>query len=79
MAEYSVRQRERLTAGADSSDALEENREATAALVLLVARREELERYRTTRTPALMRPPHPPSCAPHTHPHAPLTPTAQVP
>ena len=46
MAEFSVRQQQRLVAGEETSDAMEENREATAALVLLVARREELERFR---------------------------------
>ena len=46
MAAYSTRQRERLTCSADNSAAIAENREATAAIALLVARREELERYR---------------------------------
>ena len=46
MAEYSVRQRDRLEQNDANSVALEENREATAALALLVARREELEAYR---------------------------------
>lgn len=47
MAEYSVRQRDRLTAvDADNNELIEENREATAALNLLVARREELDNYR---------------------------------
>lgn len=48
MAEYSIRQQDRLNSGgdADTEAAVEENREATAALALLVARRDELEKCR---------------------------------
>ena len=48
MAEYSIRQQDRVAAGcdADTEAAVEENREATAALALLVTRRKELRSYR---------------------------------
>ena len=49
LGEYACRQKERLYGdgrdGVDHSALMEENQEATAALALLVARREELERY----------------------------------